>query len=39
MMVFIALIEAFKTNEEFQPVWLYFAAFFIDASIVGYIIQ
>lgn len=39
MMAFIALIEAFRTNKEFQPTWLYLAAFFIDASIVGYIIQ
>jgi hypothetical protein len=39
MMACIALLEAFKTNKEFQPSGLYFAAFFIDASIVGYIIQ
>ena len=39
MMVCIALLHAFSTNKEFQPVWLYVPAFFIDAAIVGYIIQ
>jgi hypothetical protein len=33
-MVCIALLHAFSTNKEFQPVWLYIVAFFIDVTII-----